>query len=58
MLFDVSGFITGIFYAATGIAVMLGVPMLALKYKGGGPLLAIATSLALYYAYEQGYIVL
>ena len=49
-------FLQAIFMAAGGFALLLGLPLIASKVKGGLPLLAIATVLGLYYFYDQGYI--
>lgn len=56
MYLNPAKFIEGMFMAAAGIGLMLGLPMFASKFEGGLPLLAIAVAAALFYLYDQGYI--
>jgi hypothetical protein len=56
MFLDPAKFVEGMFMAAGGLALMLGLPMMASKIKGGLPLLGMAVVAGLFYLYDQGYI--
>jgi uncharacterized membrane protein len=53
-LLDPAAFIEGMFYAAAGIGLMLGVPAYASQFKGGLQVLAIAVAVGLFYIHDQG----
>ena len=53
---DPARFLEGMFLAAAGIGVMFGLPMMASKYNGGFPLLALGIIAVVFYLYDQGYI--
>ena len=55
-MFDPAQYLQNLFYAAGGFAVLLGVPVLASKIKGGIPLMLMGAAAFAFYAYDQGYI--
>lgn len=56
MLLNPERFIEGMFMAAAGIGLVLGLPMVASKTKGGLPLLGLLVCALLFYLQDQGYI--
>jgi hypothetical protein len=55
-IFNPADYLQNLFFAAAGLAVMLGVPMLASKVKGGLPLMFIGLAGLALYLEHNGYI--